>query len=299
VTDSVLPAPPLRPQRVVYFGTPEAAVPPLEALLAAGIDVPLVISRGPRRRGRRAEPTPSPVAAAAAAAGIPVSTVIGDAVGVGADCGVVVAFGRIIPVEVLAVLPMINVHFSLLPRWRGAAPVERAVLAGDPKTGVCVMGLEPALDTGPVYGRAEVEIDPLESASELRARLVGIGSDLLVESLQQGLVAPRAQVGDVTYADKIERSDLELRWDLPAVDLHRRVRVGGAWTTVRGRLLKVHEASVDPAGDLAQGELAGTRVGCAAGSLVLAVVQPEGRARIAAPDWVNGARLDPSERLGA
>lgn len=298
MTASSLPAPPCHPQRIAYFGTPEASVPPLEALLAAGIEVPLVVTRGPRRRGRRAEPTPSPVALAAIAAGIPVSTRIEDALEVGADCGVVVAFGRIIPVEVLAELPMINVHFSLLPRWRGAAPVERALLAGDPTTGVCVMGLEPSLDTGPVYRREALAIGPAERAAELRQRLVAIGARVLVDALEQGLGDPEPQTGEVSYADKIERSDLELRWDLPAVDLGRRVRVGGAWTTVRGRLLKVHDAVPDLGTDLAPGELAGTRVGCGTGSLVLGVVQPDGRARVAAADWVNGARLDPTDRLG-
>ena len=289
--------PPNNPQRLVYFGTPEAAVPPLLALLGAGFDVPLVVSRADRRRGRRAEPSPSPVKAAALAAGIEVTTEIGRALEVGADCGIVVAFGRLIPTAVLSELPMLNVHFSLLPRWRGAAPVERAMLAGDELTGVCLMALEPTLDTGPVYRRDTVAIGEHETADQLRDRLVELGSRQLVEALADGLGPSVVQQGEPVHAAKINRHDLELDWTIPAVQLHRVVRVGGAWTTFRGRLLKVHTARVSEAPAVA-GVLDGVSVGCGQGSLVLEVVQPEGKARVDASAWANGARLQPGERMG-
>ncbi len=293
-----LPRPPDRPRRIVYFGTPEAAVPPLHALLDAGLDVPLVVSRADRRRGRRAEPTPSPVKAAAVERGISVTTDISASVEAGADCAVVAAFGRIIPTEVLARLPMLNVHFSLLPRWRGAAPVERAILAGDAATGVCLMGLEPSLDTGPVYRRDELAIGPDETAAELRSRLVELGSRQLVAAIQEGLGEAEPQTGEPVYADKIEREDLLLDWSRPAEELHRVVRVGGAWTTLRGRVFKIHEADVEGAVDVPPGVLADVAVACGEGSLRLHVVQPEGKARVEAAAWANGARLGPSERLG-
>jgi methionyl-tRNA formyltransferase len=292
-----LPAPPDTPRRLVYFGTPEAAVPPLLALLEAGFDVPLVVSRADRRRGRRAEATPSPVKAAALAAGIEVTTKIDRALEVGADCGIVVAFGRLIPATVLAELPMLNVHFSLLPRWRGAAPVERAMLAGDEVTGVCLMALEPTLDTGPVYRQDIITIGDHETSGELRERLVELGSRQLVEALGAGLGPPELQEGEPVHAAKISRDDLHLAWNAPAAQLHRIVRVGGAWTSFRGKLLKVHAATVTD--DQAPvGELGGVSVGCGEGSIVLDVVQPEGKARVDAAAWVNGARLQPGERLG-
>ena len=136
--------------RLVYLGTPEMAVPPLRALVAAGHDVALVITRADRRRGRGGATSPSPVKAAAVELGVPVSHDVDDVLTAGAELGVVVAFGRIIKPHVLAALPMVNVHFSLLPRWRGAAPVERALLAGDTETGVCIMDVEEGLDTGGV-----------------------------------------------------------------------------------------------------------------------------------------------------
>ncbi|MGA1358221.1 MAG: methionyl-tRNA formyltransferase, partial [Ilumatobacteraceae bacterium] len=147
-------------RRIVYLGTPEVAVSPLRALVAAGVDVALVITRVDKRRGRGGELSPSPVKRAAMDLGIPVSHRLEDALTVGADLGVVVAYGRIIPAAVLERLAMINVHFSLLPRWRGAAPVERALLAGDQETGICIMRVEEGLDTGVVYARVVVPIRP-------------------------------------------------------------------------------------------------------------------------------------------
>jgi methionyl-tRNA formyltransferase len=286
----------------VYFGTPAAAVAPLRALVEAGFEIPLVISRADRRRGRRGRPTPSPVKAAALELGLEVSTDMAEAGEVGADCGVVVAYGRIIPEALLEQLPMINLHFSLLPRWRGAAPVERAILAGDATTGVCVMAVDVELDTGAVYSVVETPIGPLETAEELRSRLVDIGSEELVRALREGLASPVAQEGEPTYAEKINRSDLELDWSNDAESILRTVRVGGAWTTFRTKSFKVHAARVvqtDVSVSGGQvGELVGDRVVCGAGRLELATVQPEGKPRLDMASWTNGARLQPGERLG-
>ena len=155
----------------------------------------------------------------------------------------VVAYGRIIKPHVLAHLSMVNVHFSLLPRWRGAAPVERALLAGDDVTGVCIMDVEEGLDTGGVHARREVPIGPTTTADELRRDLVAIGTELLVDVLSRPLGPAEPQVGDVTYAAKITPDELQLDWSRPAAELDRVVRVGGAWTTFRGRRLKVLAAT--------------------------------------------------------
>ncbi len=155
--------------RLVFLGTPEAAVQPLRTLVRAGHDVALVVTRPDKRRGRGAALVPSPVKAAATELGLPVTDSLDDAVGVGAELGVVVAYGRIIPVAVLDRLPMVNLHFSLLPRWRGAAPVERAILEGDAETGVCLMAVEAGLDTGAIYAEVATAIDEDETADELCA----------------------------------------------------------------------------------------------------------------------------------
>ena len=166
------------------------AVGPLRALVEAGHDVVLVVSQPDRRRGRGSALVPSPVKAAALDLGLPVSDRVDDVIDAGAELGVVVAFGRLIKPHVLDAVPMVNLHFSLLPRWRGAAPVEWSILSGDTVTGAAVMALEAGLDTGPVYAVEETEIDPDESADELRTRLAEAGSALLVRLL--GRRAPRA-----------------------------------------------------------------------------------------------------------
>lgn len=273
------------------MGTPALSVPPLHALVTAGFEVAIVVSQPDRRRGRGAALSPSPVKAAALELGLEVSDRVEDVIGAGVDLGVVVAFGRLIRPPVLAVVPMVNLHFSRLPRWRGAAPVERAILAGDDRTAVDLMVVEETLDTGGIYARVEVPIDPDETADELRARLVDAGSHLLVEQLTQGLGEPAAQQGEPTYAAKIDPEELAIDWTLPAVDVHRLVRVGGAWTTHRGRRLKIHRTALPPTG-------AGPVVDAGDGPIELVEVQPEGKARMTGPAWANGAHWQPGDRLG-
>jgi methionyl-tRNA formyltransferase len=304
-----LPGPPAHPRRLVFLGTPAMSVPVLRALHAERFDIALVVSRADTRRGRGGAMVPSPVKAAAVELGLPVTDRVEDALEVGADLGVVVAFGRIIRRPVLEQLPMINLHFSLLPRWRGAAPVERSLLAGDDHTGVDLMAVEEGLDTGGVHASAIVTIGEHETADELRARLVDEGTTMLIDALRAGLGEPVAQRGEATYASKIEPGELEIDWSAPAAHIDRLVRVGGAWTTFRGKRLKVWRArpdapeSGDGGGDgadgtLAPGELAGTRVGTGHGVLTLLEVQPEGKARQDVAAWRNGARPAAGEHLG-
>jgi methionyl-tRNA formyltransferase len=278
-------------------------VAPLRALVDAGFEVALVVSQPDKRRGRGPALSPSPVKQAALELGLPVSDRVDDLLepGVDAELGVVVAYGRLIKAHVLERVPMVNVHFSLLPRWRGAAPVERAILAGDTETGVCVMALEAGLDTGPVHALERTPIDPDETADELRDRLVGLGTRLLVDTLVAGLGEPTPQVGEPTYAAKIDPAELAIDWARPAVEVHRLVRLGRAFTTFRGRRLLVLSASPDTGGPdpSAPGTLEGTLVATASGWLRLATVQPDGKGPQPAHAWRNGARPTPGERLGA
>lgn len=290
---------------LVYLGTPELAVLPLRALVEAGHNVRLVVTRPDRRRGRGSDTSPSPVKAEAERLGLSVAHTVDATLDVGASLGVVVAYGRIVPERVLARVPMVNLHFSLLPRWRGAAPVERAILAGDEVTGVSVMALEPTLDTGPVYASEAVAVEPGEHLGALRSRLVTIGSRLLVDTLAAELPVPRPQEGEPVYADKIDPGELELRWSRPAAELARVVRLDRAFTTWRGRRLLVLEAEVvegtagAAAPDGAPGLLLGDVVATGEGALRLIRVQPEGRSAMAANTWARGARPVPGERLGS
>lgn len=274
--------------KLVYLGTPDMAVPPLRALVEAGHEVVLVVTRPDKRRGRGGALSPSPVKAAALELGLPVSHDVDDVLAAaagGAELGVVVAFGRIIKPHVLAAVPMVNLHFSLLPRWRGAAPVERAILAGDTVTGVCVMAVEEGLDTGGVYARAEVPIGPETTADELRSELVEAGTGLLVDTLREPVSAwiadPEPQVGEVTYAEKFDTGDLEIDWTRSAEEVHRLIRIGGAWTAFRDKRLKIHAAELID------------------GQLVPRTVQPEGKAAMAFDAWRNGARPGAGELFGA
>src|ERR1022692_2797206 len=190
--------------RLAFLGTPEASVVSLRALVQAGHDVAIVITRPDRRRGRGSELSASPVKVAALELGLRVSDQIGDLDGLDLECGVVVAYGALIRAAVLERLPMLNVHFSLLPRWRGAAPVERAILAGDEVTGVSIMSLEAALDTGPVHLVRPLVVGE-KTASELTRELAHVGAEALIEVLASPelMSNPRAQAGPATYAEKL------------------------------------------------------------------------------------------------
>ena len=261
-------------------------------MVNAGHDVALVVTQPDRRRGRGGALLPTPVKAAAELAGLPVSHRVDDGLDAGAELGVVVAFGRLIKPHVLAVLPMVNVHFSLLPRWRGAAPVERAILAGDAETGVCLMGLEEGLDTGPVFRCQSTPIGEDETADELRDRLVAMGVPMLVDGLRDGLGEGRPQEGEPTYAAKLENDELCLDWSQPAEVLERQVRLGRAWTTANGRRLKVLRACAH--------RVTGEGLALPTGTtpLELLQVQPEGRGPMPARAWARGVRWQEGDRLG-
>lgn len=321
MTPPSLPLPPSQPRRVAFAGTPDDAVPVLRALVEAGFEIPVVVTGAPRRRSRRGSDTASPVAAAAAAFDLAVSHEPADLAGCDADCAVVVAYGQLIGEDLLAVTPMLNLHFSALPRWRGAAPVERALLAGDDRTGVSLMALEESLDTGPVYWRHEMPIGPTDTASQLRSRLADDGAQRLVISLREGLGTPESQQGEPSYARKLTTADRRIGWSQPASSIDRQVRVGGAWTTLDGGRLVVRQATplaaaraasgagrpllrgaTEPgrsaADDASPGTLAGDTVVTGDGLLRLDVVQPAGRAALDAQSWLRGARLPSGARFG-
>lgn len=281
---------------LAFLGTPEPAVASLRALVAAGHDVEIVITRPDRRRGRGAALTASPVKVAAEELGIRVAHRLADLDGVEVERGVVVAYGAMIPAAVLERIPMLNVHFSLLPRWRGAAPVERAILAGDAQTGVSVMTLEAGLDTGPVHLERRVDVGD-KTAAQLTDELARVGARALVEVLasEELLAHPRPQVGEATYAQKLTAETFHLDPSMSQSLVLRTVRLGRAFALVEGRRLRVDEARVSVArvvpGSIAllDGEVV---LGAADGGVVLVQVQPEGSRPMAAQAWWAGARLD-------
>ncbi|HUY30854.1 MAG TPA: methionyl-tRNA formyltransferase [Acidimicrobiales bacterium] len=294
--------------RIAFLGSPAVAAATLRALHGAGHNVVLVVTGPDRRRSRGAAPSPNPVKQAAHELALPVTETVADVVGSGSELGVVVAFGRLVRAEVLDRLPMVNVHFSLLPRWRGAAPVERALLAGDEHTGVSIMALEAGLDTGPVYATLTTTIDPEETAAELTDRLGEMGTDLLLELLRGGVASlpePVPQTGEATYASKLTPEDLRLDWSAGAGACRRLVRVGRAWTTFRGERLVVHRARAAPAPGAgapappAPGTLRGSVAVTADGGLELLEVQGAGRSAQPFAEWARGARPLPDEVLGA
>jgi methionyl-tRNA formyltransferase len=278
--------------RLGFLGTPLFAVHVLDELVEHGHDVAIVVTRPDKRRGRGGAPSMTPVKAAAQRLGIEVTEDMGDLVDSDVELGVVVAFGAIVPASVLEVVPMRNLHFSLLPRWRGAAPIERAILAGDERTGVCLMGLEPTLDTGPVYARAEVEVDD-KDLDALRAELVVLGAGLLVAELAhglEGLSVPEPQRGEPTYAKKLTDAELELDFTRPADEVARVVRLGRARTWAGTTRLSVRRAEAVDAAAGAPGELHGDVVTCGERGLRLLEVVPEGRRAMSLDAWRRGLR---------
>ena len=294
--------------RLVYLGTPDAAIPPLRALVEAGHDIAMVVTQPDRRRSRGGDSDPSPVRGAAEDLGLEVRTplkareIVDEVRASGAQLGVVVAFGQLLPVPLLDALPLgfVNVHFSLLPRWRGAAPVERAILAGDAETGVCVMQLEAGLDTGPIYATRRLPILARDTSGALRSRLVDVGTELLVEQIPKIADAqPDEQVGEPTYAEKLSVEEFRLDPRRSATELDRIVRGGnprpGAWMQIAGKRVKVWQAhpELDVPADHEPGLITpAAALATAEGLLVLEEVQPEGKRAMPASAWRTGLRAD-------
>jgi methionyl-tRNA formyltransferase len=298
-----LPTSPVR--RVAFLGTPDIAADVLSSLIAHEFDIARVITRTDKRRGRGSALVPSPVKVAAEQHGLhvehDVDALLEEHRRNPIELGIVVAFGSIIKPHVLAEIPMVNLHVSLLPRWRGAAPIERAILAGDTETGVCLMQLEEGLDTGGVIASASMPIDASTTADEVRKRLAHDGTLLLLDALRSGAFIARPQSGHPTYAAKIEPHERHLDWSEVAEMVSRRVRIGGAWTEFRGKRLKVHavdvvQSTLAPGAIVDNGE--DVLVGCSDLSVRLIEVQPDGRPRLGAREWARGARLVPGESLG-
>ena len=293
--------------RLAFMGTPDFAVPILEALRAAGHEIVCVYTQPPRPAGRGQQPQPSPVARAAAAAGIPVRTPARldatEAAGfraLGLDAAVVAAYGLILPPAVLAAprLGCINVHASLLPRWRGAAPIQRAILAGDSETGVTIMQMEAGLDTGPMLLEQAVPIGPRTTAQELHDRLATLGARLIVEAmsgLEQGALRAVPQPAEgVTYARKLGRDEGRLDWRKSADELERMVRAlnpaPGVWFEHEKERIKVLAAEVVAARAGAPGAVldAALTVACGRGALRLTRLQRAGRAPMDAEAFLRG-----------
>jgi methionyl-tRNA formyltransferase len=312
--------------RVAFLGNDPWSVAPLRALAdAPDIEVELVVTNPPRPAGRGSQLTPTAVADAARALDLPLLEVnrVRDAEGFEAldllepDAIVVVAYGEILTPDVLDIprLGAVNVHFSLLPRWRGAAPVQRAILEGDEVTGVTVMLMDEGMDTGPALSTVEAAIEPEEDAGSLGARLAELGSPLLVETLRgldEGTVAPSSQdLTAATYAPKILPEERTIHWDEPADNIVRRIRSlapdPGAVTTFREGRLKVllahavdeRERTVDPSvpGVLERWDR-DPLVRAWPGLVELLEVAPAGRKRMSGEDWARGAKIQPGERLG-
>lgn len=298
-----LPVGPVR--RVAFLGTPELAVPVLRALVDAKIEVGQVVTRVDKRRARGNDLYPSPVKAAALEFELEVSHHVDGLLERHRvhpfDLAVVVAYGVLIKPHVLAEIPMVNLHVSLLPKWRGAAPIERALLAGDSQTGVCLMQIEEGLDTGGVIGKRTMAITDSTTADDIRLQLIAEGSQLLIEQLHAGLDSVVPQVGEPTYAEKIDVSELRISWLKSASEISRLIRLGNAWTLFRGRRLKIHEANVvaESSGDI--GSLIVTKnsvlVVTGSGVLDLKIVQPEGKPRMDVVSWINGTQPSHGEKL--
>lgn len=279
---------------MIFFGTPQYSADVLTSIVEAGHQVELVVTQPDKKRGRGGALSPSPVKACAMKLGIPVSHRPADALKVEADLGVLVAFGRLIKPELLRHVTILNIHPSLLPRWRGATPVEAALLAGDKTTGVCVMQLSEELDAGPVYASKSVEIGD-ETSIELYNKLYEIGTELLLDQLKVGPSEPREQIGESTYCGKLSAEDLHIDWKKPAEHIERLTRIGKAWTTFNGARFIVHQAKVHQSGGSGSaGHIDGNLVATGEGSLELIRVQPAGKPPLEAKAWLNGLRNAPS-----
>ena len=299
----------------MFFGTPDFAAASLQALLDAGATIPLVVTQPDRPVGRHAEPRPSAVAALAGANGLPTEKpgtvrsnpeLLARLADVRPEAIAVVAYGRILPAEILRLprLGCVNVHASLLPRWRGASPVQAAILAGDAETGVATMRMEEGLDTGPVYLERRVRIGERETAGELSERLARLGGELLVETLEglaAGRLVPRPQEGEPTLCRPIRREDALVDWQRPAAEIVRRLRAFTPWpglyTFLEGERVKILDADESPeafdappgtfgleAGELLAAAGAGTAVR-------IARLQRAGRKPVSGAEFARAARL--------
>ena len=305
--------------RIVFFGTPAFAVVSLQALIRGRFNVSGVVTQPDKPQGRsRSELQAPPVKITAQSAGIPVLQPvrpIGDVFTTSLrrlepDLGIVVAYGHILRPEILCVPPrgMINVHASLLPRYRGAAPVQHAILNGERETGISIMQMDEGLDSGPVLHRVSTAIEQDDTAGTLAPRLAKLGAGALVEvvSLLAGGVV-RAQPQDhsqATYAPKIDREMARIAWQLDARSLSRRLRAfdpaPGAWTILDGQPLKLFGGrEVSGTGEPGQVLTAGDQLVVATGSGALAIreVQPAGRTRMPVAAWVRGRSISPGQRL--
>jgi methionyl-tRNA formyltransferase len=309
--------------RVVFLGNDPWSVPALESIATdAEIRVTLVVTNPPRPAGRGAQLTATAVADASERLGLPLletGRVTGALEAIREarpDVLVVVAYGQILPGELLRLAPLgaVNLHFSLLPRWRGAAPVQRAILAGDDVTGVTVMQMDEGLDTGPILASLREQIRADDDAGSLGQRLAWNGAPFLVatlRALEAGSLHPRPQEdGSATVAPKLSPDDRRIDWGEPAGAVVRRVRAlapePSAITSFRGDPLKILQAAVseDPPGPHAEaGGIVGVRgdgvaIGTGEGTVVLLDVVPAGRSRMSAAEWIRGTRPAAGERLG-
>ena len=289
----------VKSRKLAFIGTPELSVPFLNALCLAGHEILIVVTGEDRRRGRREEPSPSPVKKAANELDLPVIHDLEKLKDYEVDLAVVVAFGSFIPLVLLERIPMINVHFSLLPRWRGPAPIERAILAGDTKSGVCVMEVGEEFDVGRVFAQQEVAIYSSDTSDDLRNRLVESGCQLLVSTLSKDLDEPIEQKGEIVWAEKLTSEDRKLDWAKEAEELDRMIRVGGAWTTLEKQRFKIWKAEPNlEEMSVASGKLVGDLVSTGKGSLKLLEVQSENRARQSFETWKRGAHLKANVGFG-
>ncbi len=293
--------------RLAFMGTPDFAVPSLAALHKAGHEIAAVYTQPPRRSGRGQKKRPSPVQAWAVECGLPVytPTSLRDAsaqaafAALGLDAAVVAAYGLILPLPILAAprLGCINVHASLLPRWRGAAPIQRAILAGDAETGISIMMMEEGLDTGPVLWMESIATASETNAGELHDALAELGARIIVSALAEyaaGAITPRAQVdAEATYAKKIDKSEARIDWSEDSMVVQRRINAfapwPGAWFEVAGERIKVLAAKpIDASGAKGEALDDDLAIACGTGALRLIQLQREGKRPVAAVDFLRG-----------
>ena len=292
--------------KIVFMGTPEFSVPVLEALARAH-EVVCVYSQPPRPAGRGKKDRPSPVQARAEELGLPVRHPVSlrtpeaqaEFAALGADVAVVVAYGLILPQVVLDAprLGCLNIHASLLPRWRGAAPIHRAIMAGDAETGVCIMQMEAGLDTGPVLMREATAIGATETTGQLHDRLSEMGARLIGQALAAlpGLTPVPQPAEGVTYAQKIDKAEARIDWTRPAVEVDRQIRglspFPGAWCEIAGERVKLLQSEL-ATGQGAPGQvLSGLTIACGTGAVAITLAQREGKRAMAPDDFLRGFAL--------